>query len=627
MSRKQKAARTKRAAYRSRLIPIIMAGGGGDRTNPLGTVRDPKQLQPITADDLTLVEHALDRLAKYERGVLERTLIVTQTFLRDKIARFLRKRFGTINIVCDPAKRDTAGAVIWGILNARFKFGDFGLADPVYGIFTADHVIADRNPDDRYDFSRHELLHEAIEVGCAAAANGGHIVTFGVDPRGEPSSKYGHIVPADEAKARGAAKPNVDAGDWALGLVQRFTEKPLIEESKALIAQGATFNSGMFLGTWQTWENAIRVSPREDHRYAKILDGMLGAIAESKDGIDSPDVGKRFEDLPKLSIDFAVMNYLKPATEPNILVVPLSGIFWQDLGRAGGREVKAVTSPDGHGNHVRGKGVLAQQGVQGGVFHIDDGRLVVMAEPGELDTCVFIKNAYGNFQICPEEAWDGRDPLKKAWTALKGDDSEIRMYYTGEVTPEQRHARGHVRQVSLEELRQRRPLDNICLADNGLVEVVGIENLYVVQVGNTAYVLSQALLEHGECLFVEPPPRRYRESTRSGTAEGITVERICLTAPERHAERFTRKPTFAIVRVNEGSVFCEVDQHIEHLLEPRSELIVRAGSLITLSSDRDAEVCMITVNPDKPNRGKNYLGLLEIEVGPDGEVREAGRFE
>lgn len=129
-----------------------------------------------------------------------------------------------------------------------------------------------------------------IRLDDAVQADFAELVLMGVEPT-YPSGKYGYIVPA--------------AGEGWPRHVERFTEKPDEDTAKALIAQGALWNCGVF---------------------AFKLGWLAGLTARYLSCDTFDEFRSRYAELPKNSFDYEVVEKAS-----SIGAVSYAG-EWKDLG-------------------------------------------------------------------------------------------------------------------------------------------------------------------------------------------------------------------------------------------------------------------------------------------------------
>lgn len=310
---------------------VIMAGGSGTRLWPLSRKRRPKQLLRLF-DGASLLQLARRRL----EGLFapENIWVITSANYIDQVAAELPD-LPRGNLIGEPMGRDTANAI--GLAANLLARRD---PDATMAVFTADHII---QPQDRFA--------AAIEAGLVVAENSPEsLVTFGIKPR-SPQTGYGYI-------RRGAA---AGAGTYR---VAEFKEKPTRAVAEAYLRSGEYYwNSGMF--AWRA--SAIlaeigRLLP-ENARGLTELGASWEQIAATA------AARQRFERLPKISIDFGVME--KAA---RVLVVEMD-CEWQDLGSWAA--VAGTRTADADGNvQVGPQGLFVHSA--GNVIVSEDQHLVVL---------------------------------------------------------------------------------------------------------------------------------------------------------------------------------------------------------------------------------------------------------
>lgn len=273
-------------AFRSRLQPVLLAGGSGTRLWPLSRRAYPKQFVPLLGEG-SLFAATLDRL----RGLDHATpMVVCNEEQRFLVAEEVRNSaVERAAILLEPAGRNTAPAIALAALEARADD-----TDPILLVLPADHAIPDTGA-----FAR------AVEA-AAAAAEDGALVTFGIEPR-SAATGYGYI----KAAAGEGVRP-----------VEAFVEKPGRETAEAWLAEGGYYwNSGMFVFRAGAFlEELARQAPAILKAVEKAHAGRATDLDFLRFDADA------FMESPAESVDYAVMEHTQRA-----VVVPFDG-EWSDVG-------------------------------------------------------------------------------------------------------------------------------------------------------------------------------------------------------------------------------------------------------------------------------------------------------
>jgi mannose-1-phosphate guanylyltransferase len=181
-------------------------------------------------------------------------------------------------VIAEPVVRDTAGAI--GLAAAVLVKND---PDAVMAVVTADHLIKPVKP-------LQQAISDAMEFVCARPEA---FVTFGIDPQ-FPSTQFGYIKigqPVDLPKCHDKVFK-----------VERFVEKPDEKTARRYIQEGDyCWNSGMFVWRAKTILKAIAAYLPEAKTPLERIAGAWDTPAQET------VLGEEFIKLPKISIDFAVM--------------------------------------------------------------------------------------------------------------------------------------------------------------------------------------------------------------------------------------------------------------------------------------------------------------------------------
>lgn len=266
----------------NQLIPVILAGGKGERFWPLSRKHRPKQFLSLDGSGKSLIQATADRLLPLA-GSWENLWVVTSSQLATGVQEQL-PQLPKENILAEPEGRDTAPAVAWSTLEIAKRYGE----DAVIGFFPADPWI-----DDPLRFQ--ETLRAATQLALSEDA----IATLGVKPS-YPATGYGYIEQGEQTGT---------FGGLPVYRVNRFTEKPDYQTAEKFLATGRfSWNSGMFI-----------------FRAGVVLKELRIHAPEIITPLEQQGVAA-YPQLPKTSIDYALMEKTKLA-----YVLPVD-FGWDDLG-------------------------------------------------------------------------------------------------------------------------------------------------------------------------------------------------------------------------------------------------------------------------------------------------------
>ncbi len=284
------------------LLPIILAGGKGERFWPVSRRKQPKQFLCLDGSGKSLLQATAERLLPLA-GDWNRLWVITSDLIADGVREQLPELPET-NLLIEPEGKDTAPAVAWGTIEVSQKYGK----ESIIGFFPADHWIENQSK-----------FEETLQTAAELASTKETIVTLGITPN-YPSTGYGYIEQGELIK---------EYSDLNAYKVARFTEKPNRETAEDFIKTGKfSWNSGMFIfKAGVMLEQLQNLAP-------EIMNLLLaeGKLAYSK--------------LEKKSIDYAVMEKTQLAA-----VIP-ANFGWDDLGdwNALERLVKNKVDESNNGN-------------------------------------------------------------------------------------------------------------------------------------------------------------------------------------------------------------------------------------------------------------------------------------
>jgi mannose-1-phosphate guanylyltransferase len=287
------------------IYAVIMAGGSGTRLWPLSRQQRPKQALPLIGRR-TLFQEAIDRI----RPLIPPERILTVT--RREHAALLRDQAPELpleNFVIEPEGRGTAPAI--GLAAIQLQRID---PQATMVVLTADHHIA------AVDDFRHAL--------CAAAqvASEGYLVTLGIRPA-SPSTGYGYIQHG----------PRLDTADLPAFQVERFVEKPGLEQARAMVDSGEySWNSGMFV--WRV----DRILQEFGRHMPELYRQLREVGAALKTASSEATLSRVWPRVTKQTIDYGVMEQAD-----RVAVIPVD-IGWTDVGSWG--SLWSLLTADQNGN-------------------------------------------------------------------------------------------------------------------------------------------------------------------------------------------------------------------------------------------------------------------------------------
>lgn len=222
-----------------------------------------------------------------------------------------------LNYILEPVGRDTAACIGLSAVVISHRYKD---PNTIMIILPVDHLIGDQ-----------EKFQQTVKVACQLAQSTGNLITIGINPS-RPETGYGYINMGEEV---------AKIEDISAYKVKEFTEKPGLELARKFLQEGNyLWNSGIFIWTCQAILEAI--SRELPHLYQGLLQ-----IKENLGTLKKKEVVKKiFDDLEKISIDYAIMEKVT-----NQLVV--KGNFkWDDIGSW--TSMERISPRDEDGNIIQG---------------------------------------------------------------------------------------------------------------------------------------------------------------------------------------------------------------------------------------------------------------------------------
>jgi mannose-1-phosphate guanylyltransferase len=274
---------------------LIIAGGSGTRLWPMSRDAVPKQLLPFIGGK-SLLEIASRRL---EGLVPASQRYVCAASRHEPIIRDVLPELGPHHFLGEPCGRDTLNAV--GFSAAILTRHD---PEAVIAVFTADHII---EPIDRF--------LSIVDTGYGIVERQPNVlVTFGIAPT-HPATGYGYLqlgVPHNSNARQ----------------VDQFREKPDGSTADQYFQAGSErylWNSGTFVWRASTLLDCIRRYKPENYAGIQKIAAAWG----------TPEyeavLSAIYPTLPKISVDFAVMEPASRDPAVKVVAVPMP-LQWLDVG-------------------------------------------------------------------------------------------------------------------------------------------------------------------------------------------------------------------------------------------------------------------------------------------------------
>ena len=304
---------------KTKIVPVIMAGGSGTRLWPLSRANYPKQFL-VLSGNTSLFQQAVARLQGLATAHLAvgAPLVVGNEDHRFLILDQLREmNAAPAAVLLEPVGRNTAPALTLAALQALE-----GGSDPVLVVAPADQTVTDL-----------PAFTAAIQAAAQQAASGG-IVILGIQPD-RAETGYGYI----RATLGGTA-----------ALVEQFVEKPDQATAERYLAAGNYYwNSGIFVLKASVWMTALeRFRP-------DVAAATRAAFAVRSVDAEFVRPGRaEFAAVPAESVDYAVMEHCPGSTIPIRMVGLAAG--WSDLGAW--EAVWQVAAKDAEGNALVGDAMV-----------------------------------------------------------------------------------------------------------------------------------------------------------------------------------------------------------------------------------------------------------------------------
>jgi len=276
---------------------VILCGGTGPRLWPLSKANHPKQFLNLFGKK-TLLEQTIDRAKKVCPS--KNIFIVSNQKYKEKLEEILKKQIPQQNFIYEPAKRNTAMAII-------LTLSHIYQLDP--------NAIVTTSAADQY-VQKTLKFKKTINKASTLAQKHNSIVTVGIKPTW-PNPSFGYIVPQQ--------KNNNYAN------VSFFIEKPDTDTAEKLIKKGSFWNSDIHTFNINTMlEEFKKIQPEYFEFFEKLITNP-----------GAKEIENIYSKSPNSNINHVISEKSK-----SMLVIPAE-FDWSDVGEW--KPIYAKTEKDNNG--------------------------------------------------------------------------------------------------------------------------------------------------------------------------------------------------------------------------------------------------------------------------------------
>lgn len=250
------------------MYSIILAWGWWTRLQPLSTEEKPKQFLPLI-NEKSLLQNTVERILQIDPDP-QHIFISTWNDYREQSLKQLAG-YKVDRLITEPERRNTGPAIAYII--KYLEDIEKAKSDSVILVCPSDHHITPTQKFSQYIKEAEKYAHEW------------KIVLFGIKPD-MPETNYGYIQVVDT--------------NWSALPIQQFVEKPNIEKAQEYLAAGNYFwNAGIFMFRLDAMKEEFKNFCPEIYSHMQLpFDEFVSTFSE----------------LPKISIDYALMEKTKKST-------------------------------------------------------------------------------------------------------------------------------------------------------------------------------------------------------------------------------------------------------------------------------------------------------------------------
>jgi len=320
-------------------VPVILAGGIGERFWPASRSSRPKQVLPLISEKL-MIEETIERVAPLCEGIIPcvKPIIVTGEKIAKAISDCLTGKY-EFDMIVELVGKNTAPAVAAAAVWCKQKYGE----NSVMVVVSADHAIRPL-----------EKFVSAAKYGVEIANAEKTLVVFGITPT-RPETGYGYVELGSE---KGKSADGVRS--FSVG---KFVEKPSAEKAQEYLnsnSGGGTsaylWNSGSFI-----WKTATIIEQFKNDMPELFAD--MQKLEAKNCTVEA--INEFYQNCIKESIDFGIMEKAK-----NVSAV--EGVFeWDDIGAW--EAMVRIHGKDENGNTQSGK-----KGIIPSIFSAENNDTVII---------------------------------------------------------------------------------------------------------------------------------------------------------------------------------------------------------------------------------------------------------